>query len=287
MTTQSKSATPSPERSQAHRKLLFLQTFLQTQVLPLSQLALKQSQHLAQLCIHRFQRLGRQNQLLLVGATMSVLLIRPQLLPSFQEVIAPSRSPYPPLVMTQGDPYLRALMRTISASESNDPNPYKLLYGGSYFSDTYAHPDQCITITTGPNSGDCSTAAGRYQFITTTWEEKAKLYHPKPEGWLFWQHYPFDARSQDEVVYNWLADPEAWGIDIRALLKEGQLNEVLARLSGTWTSLGYGIETNEMTPHLENLYRQFLAEELKATATSDRTDASNTAFYRFGNQSSY
>ncbi|HEY9828896.1 MAG TPA: glycoside hydrolase family protein [Stenomitos sp.] len=284
MTTQSKSASPSPERSQAHRKL---QTLLQTQVLPLSQRVLNQSQNLAQFCLHQFQRLSRQNQFLLVGALMSVLLLRPQLLPSFQEAIAPSRSPYPPLVMAQGDPYLRALMRTISASESNDPNPYKLLYGGSYFTDTATHPDQCITITTGPNSGDCSTAAGRYQFITSTWEEKAKLYHPHPEGWLFWQHYPFDAKSQDEVVYNWLADPDAWGIDIRTLLKDGQLPEVLARLSSTWTSLGYGIETNDMTPHLETLYRQFLDEELKATAMGDRTDASNTAFYRFGNQSSY
>ena len=35
-----------------------------------------------------------------------------------------------PLVMEGGDPYLRALMRTISASESNVMRPYHVLYGG-------------------------------------------------------------------------------------------------------------------------------------------------------------
>ena len=37
----------------------------------------------------------------------------------------------PPLTMEGGNPYLRALMRTISFSESNYQNPYYVIYGGA------------------------------------------------------------------------------------------------------------------------------------------------------------
>ncbi len=82
----------------------------------------------------------------------------------------------PPLVMTEGNPHVRVLMRTISASESKDStDPYTLLYGGQHFADLSRHPNQCVTIVAGPNKGDCSTAAGRYQLLTSTWEEKLQM----------------------------------------------------------------------------------------------------------------
>lgn len=59
----------------------------------------------------------------------------------------------PPLVMTGGDPYIRALMRTISESEANASNPYTLLYGGEQISDLSRHPNQCVTIVSGPHKG--------------------------------------------------------------------------------------------------------------------------------------
>jgi muramidase (phage lysozyme) len=40
------------------------------------------------------------------------------------------------------------------------------------------------------------------------------------------------------------------------------LEQVRRRLSSTWTSLGYGIETNTMTPKLTGIYKQLLQEEL-------------------------
>lgn len=199
--------------------------------------------------------------MLVAGLMGSFLSLQVHLLPSLEYASPVYSSAYPPLVMAGGDPYIRALMRTISVSESNDPNPYGLLYGGEHFSAWDSHPDLCIKIAAGPNAGDCSTAAGRYQFITTTWEQKSRLYHPKPEGWLFWQRYAFDPDSQDRVIYRWLADREAWDMDIQAQLKAGQLLPVLRTLSGTWTSLGYGIETNEMTPYLSEMYQKFLKEE--------------------------
>jgi muramidase (phage lysozyme) len=172
-----------------------------------------------------------------------------------------------PLAMSGGNPHLRALMRTISASESNDPSPYTLLYGGTHIQDLSQHPERCLPIVAGPNVGNCTTAAGRYQFIDTTWAEKARAYHPKPYGLLLWRTYSFEPLYQDQVVYTWLQDQQAWGLDIPKALEAGQLQTVLKHLSGTWTSLGYGIEDNVVTPQLARIYQRLLAEELAAQSS--------------------
>jgi muramidase (phage lysozyme) len=186
--------------------------------------------------------------------------LNPQFLPSTMQ----SSYYNQPLAMSGGDPYIRALMRTITASESNVAQPYHVLYGGEYVSDLSKHPEQCIPIITGPNVGNCTTAAGRYQFLNTTWYEKARQYHPKPSGILWWgRSYSFEPEYQDRVVHAWLNDPDAWGIDISQKLQQGKIEDVLKLLSRTWTSLGYGIETNSMSPHLSKIYQKMLQEELK------------------------
>jgi muramidase (phage lysozyme) len=169
-----------------------------------------------------------------------------------------------PLAMTDGDPYIRALMRTITASESNVARPYHVLYGGKTVNDLSQHPEQCMPILWGPNRGNCSTAAGRYQFLNTTWAEKAKRYHPRPTGLLWWKTYSFEPFYQDKVVYHWLKDTQVWNADISQLLQKGQIKTVLRLLSGTWTSLGYGIENNSMSSRLPKIYQQMLAEELRS-----------------------
>ncbi|MBD2409748.1 glycoside hydrolase family protein [Nostoc calcicola FACHB-3891] len=168
----------------------------------------------------------------------------------------------PPLVMKEGDPYIRALMRTISASEASGNRPYSLLYGGQQVSDLSRHPEVCVTIVTGPNTGNCSTAAGRYQIINTTWYNIAPRYHPNPMRLMFWVNYSFEAEYQDIVVYRWLNDSKVWGVNISQLLRQGKLNDVLRRLSPTWTSLGYGIETNSVSGSLPKIYQKMLQEEL-------------------------
>lgn len=169
-----------------------------------------------------------------------------------------------PLVMEGGDPYVRALMRTISAAESNTAEPYHTLYGGKQVESLEQHPDLCRRIVAGPNIGDCTTAAGRYQFLTTTWVAKAERYHPHTDSWrTWWAEYSFEPAFQDVVVYRWLTDDVAWGNSIPQLLRQDRLPEVLEMLSGTWTSLGYGIEDNVVTPYLEQIYRDMLKEELR------------------------
>ncbi len=170
----------------------------------------------------------------------------------------------PPLVMKGGDPHIRALMRTISASEANGNRPYSLLYGGQQVNDLDRHPEICVTIVTGPNTGNCSTAAGRYQMINTTWYQIAPRYHPSPARLMLWTSYSFEPEYQDLVVYRWLNDSQVWGTNISQLLNQGKLNDVLRRLSPTWTSLGYGIETNSISSSLPKIYQKMLAEELAA-----------------------
>jgi len=175
---------------------------------------------------------------------------------------------FPPLVMHGGDPYIRALMRTISASEANSSQPYSILYGGQHVHDLSRHPEQCVTILRGPNTGNCSTAAGRYQLLNTTWFKLAQRYHPQPSGFIFWHSYSFEPEFQDQVVYAWLSDPQVWGADIPQLLRQGNFEQVRRRLSGTWTSLGYGIESNSLTGQLPKIYQKILAEELGSASTS-------------------
>lgn len=183
-------------------------------------------------------------------------------------ILNPNDDPerWPRLAMKGGDPYIRALMRTISASESNYSQPYHVVYTGKKVSDLRKHPDWCITIVSGPNKGNCSTAAGRYQMLSNTWYSKAKLYHPQRDGLMFWEYYSFEPKYQDAVVYAWLSDRKYWKADIPSLLRMGKLNQVLQLLSGTWTSLGYGIETNSMTGHLPAIYKEVLQDELSLLA---------------------
>ena len=174
-----------------------------------------------------------------------------------------------PLVMEGGDPHIRALMRTISAAESNTSDPYRLLYGGQRVKDLSVHPDKCVRIVNGPNVDDCTTAAGRYQFLTTTWEQEASKYHPNWPAWYeVWEQPSFEPVYQDWVVYDWLLDADVWGVDLSALLREGEIEQVLKLLSGTWTSLGYGIEDNSMTALLPSIYEEMLAEEMAASDLS-------------------
>ncbi|RUT01532.1 lysozyme [Dulcicalothrix desertica PCC 7102] len=174
----------------------------------------------------------------------------------------------PLLVMKGGDPYIRALMRTISASESQDINPYTQIYGGEHFSDFSRHPNKCVKIVSGLHQGECSTAAGRYQILTVTWQEKSEKYHSKLPKNLSINHTIFTPQAQDKVVYAWLNDRDAWKVDIALLLKQGKLNQVLKILSGTWTSLGYGKENNSITPLLSQVYQKVLAQELAQTNSS-------------------
>ena len=85
---------------------------------------------------------------------------------------------------------------------------------------------------------------------------------------------------QDVVVHAWLQEGR-WG-NLSAQLRQGRIQPVLRRLSGTWTSLGYGIENNSMSRELPRVYRQMLEDELAnadapAESTKTKGRATNAA----------
>jgi muramidase (phage lysozyme) len=79
---------------------------------------------------------------------------------------------------------------------------------------------------------------------------------------MLWTTYSFEPEYQDVVVYRWLNDSQFWRTNISQQLRQGKLDDVLKRLSPTWTSLGYGIETNSRTQYLPKIYQKMLQEEL-------------------------
>jgi muramidase (phage lysozyme) len=174
-----------------------------------------------------------------------------------------SANKIPSLVMKGGDPHIRALMRMISTSEANDAQPYSLIYGGSRAAKLDKHPNKCVTINAGPNKGNCSTAAGRYQTINTTWYDIAERYQGKKICFMWKCNYSFAPVEQDKVVHAWLSDKKFWNMNIAKELQDGKVAAVRKKLSPTWTSLGYGIETNIQTGKLDQNFDQILQEELK------------------------
>jgi muramidase (phage lysozyme) len=203
-----------------------------------------------------------------VGLTLAAVLVMLLLLWLWRPwLLLPGTQP---LVMEGGDPYLRALMRTISASESNVLRPYHVMYGGDYVGTLDRHPNRCESIGQGPNRGNCSTAAGRYQLLYSTWLELAAKYHPqRTDDALDAVGLSFAPVYQDEVIHAWLSESR-WG-NLPAQLRQGRIQPVLRRLSGTWTSLGYGIENNSMSRELPKVYQSLVKDELaRAGATESR-----------------
>lgn len=137
-------------------------------------------------------------------------------------------------------PQAVALLNTIAGPESD--GSYNVIYNGHKF-DSYAdHPRINVPITSGPNAGKTSSAAGKYQFLKSTWDEyKDKLGLPD-----------FSPDSQDKAA--WALAQDAYkaktGNDLSDALSSGDpktIAGVSKALSPIWTSLPGGIEqgTNE------------------------------------------
>jgi len=102
---------------------------------------------------------------------------------------------------------------------------YNVIVGGGTFSGYADHPRQSIHL---PRYGIYSTAAGRYQFLISTWDDLVKRFG-----------YPdFTPPSQDAGAIQLIRQCKALG-----LVHDGKVREAIDACSTIWASLpgaGYG-----------------------------------------------
>lgn len=137
-----------------------------------------------------------------------------------------------PLLDQNLPPEAYGLLGAIAGPESG--GRYDVLYGGGTIGDLSRHPRRAVPITTGPNAGQTSSAAGRYQFLAPTWDDISSRYDLTD----------FSPANQDAAA--WALANETYsgktGGDLTEALRQGKLQDVAQALSGQWTSLAGGIE---------------------------------------------
>lgn len=129
-------------------------------------------------------------------------------------------------------PEMRGVLEKIIAPGESGGD-YNVMYGGQKFNDFSHHPGVYTPITSGPNVGKNSSAAGKYQFIESTWNKAAKTLGLTD----------FSPESQDKAAA-WLAQTtyrDQTGRDLEADYATGDPRlqaGIRHALAGEWESLG-------------------------------------------------
>lgn len=144
---------------------------------------------------------------------------------------------YNPEIVT---PTMGHVLDFISGGESG--GKYNVIYGGKTFDDDKDHPRIAVPITSGPNKGKTSSAAGKYQFIGSTWDavaNKTGRHDFKKDSqdanavWLAKDTYKKQTGGRD-LEQDWASgDPE---------LKKG----IRQALATQWESLGAGPRVSKL-----------------------------------------
>ncbi|ROR25171.1 muramidase (phage lysozyme) [Comamonas sp. BIGb0124] len=121
-------------------------------------------------------------------------------------------------------------------------NGYKLLVGSLpgkllTFNDYSRHPNQLISL---PKLGIKSSAAGRYQFLSSTWRQIVKVYGFKGR---------FIPEAQDLAAIKLLKECGAL-----PLIQAGKISDAIRKAAPIWASLpgaGYGQREHELVSLLE------------------------------------
>lgn len=170
------------------------------------------------------------------------------------------------LAWSDAAPYQKAFLNTLAGPESG--GRYNVVYGGGRFNDFSHHPNQAVTIQTGPNAGRTSSAAGKYQFLGSTWDDQAqKLGLPD-----------FSPINQDKAAWNLAAETykTKTGQDLATVLQSGDPTAIAGvgqALRGVWTSLPGGIEQGTTNDKFVTAYQKALgagASPAQATAVAQQ-----------------
>jgi len=162
-----------------------------------------------------------------LGAVDGANSALPNSTPATNAISAPETNPNlpsPPQTLASPEAAKKMVLDRIASGES--PN-YNTIYGGSTFSDFSDHPRQAQVITEGPDKGQTSDAAGRYQFLSSTWDNQAKKLGLKN----------FSPGNQDQAAWD-LAQTTYKAATKRDLLTDAQQGKVdYSALGSQWPSL--------------------------------------------------
>jgi muramidase (phage lysozyme) len=158
----------------------------------------------------------------------------------------------------------RAFLATVAKGESpGGPDAYRYMLGGGKFDDFSKHPGQTNTA-----NGLTSTAAGKYQFLKSTWDEQSAKYGYKD----------FSPETQDLAAWNYAKEMYKLkaGRDLETDLASTDpkvLNSISSALGQTWTSLPGGTQPNSNWKGQD--FASVYNENIKAnTAVPEASDAS-------------
>lgn len=159
----------------------------------------------------------------------------------------------------------RALLGVIRYAEgtAKSRDPYRVLFGGSQFSDLSRHPDRVIR-TEGFQRG--SSAAGAYQFLTPTWNQQAQKLGLRSFGPV-----EQDVAALD-LARNRLKDLGG----LAYLQQRGLTREALAALAPEWASLptmegrSYYGQPVKSAAELQKVYQQYYGQPAARTQTTQQ-----------------
>jgi muramidase (phage lysozyme) len=139
---------------------------------------------------------------------------------------------------------VKAFLDTIATAEGTaTPDGYRTQYTGTKFASFQDHPRE---MRCGRRYGKklCSDAAGRYQFLSTTWDRFAKKFGI----------HDFSPENQDLVAVELIREKGALE-DIEA----GRLEPAVKKLAYIWPSFRrFGGSVESSMPKLEAMYQQNL-----------------------------
>jgi len=137
----------------------------------------------------------------------------------------------------------KALLDAIAGAEARG---YNIRYGGATFDSYKDHP----RIGRRTPDGRSSDAAGRYQFLSTTWDPLAKQLGLKD----------FSPANQDRAA--WQLAVNRYGYGVNGIIKDLRTDpmKVAYKLNGTWPSLPGGSQQNNATKGFLGRYNANVAK---------------------------